>query len=63
MNLNNLKPAWEQYKFQNSLEGFSSHAVLEFIESQEAEMTSYRTKRILANVAMFLLLMICCQGG
>ncbi len=63
MNLDDLKPAWQQYKLQNSLEGIDRQAVLGIIDNANEEIRMNSAMRLAANAAMFLILLICCQGG
>ena len=63
MNLDELMPAWQQYKLQNSLEGLNHQAVLRIIDQADQEVHTHKLFRLAANVTMFLMLLICCQGG
>lgn len=63
MNLDELKPAWHQYKLQNSLESVDHQAILQIIGLPDQEADGRRFIRLAANVTMFLILFICCQGG
>ena len=62
MILNSLKPAWQLLKFQRSLNTIDSEEVLRIIDTTEVVVYN-KTQRILTNSAVFLTLMICCQGG
>lgn len=62
MNLNDLKPAWSQLKLSYSLERIDHQEILQIIEPKE-ELAGNTVRRFLANSVLFLILMICCQGG
>ncbi|MCB0494573.1 MAG: hypothetical protein KDC79_00430 [Cyclobacteriaceae bacterium] len=62
MNLNDLKPAWSQLKFQNSMLRMEQNEVLEIIESQKS-MASLNLHRVVSNTVIFSILVIFCQGG
>ncbi len=61
MNLDNLKSAWKQHKLENSLSIISHDEILQIID--EPEMINYRVRRLVGNIAMFLILLLGCQGG
>jgi hypothetical protein len=62
MNLNSLKPAWQQFRFLNSMPSMEKDEILFIIERAE-EMRIYNTHRYLINTLMFTILIISCQGG
>ncbi len=62
MNLNNLKPAWQQFRLLNSLESIDKEEILCLIELAE-DMTVNKTHRFLMTSAMFIFLTFCCYGG
>lgn len=62
MNLNNLKPAWRQYLFFNSMQPIDEKEILFIIEQADRE-TIGTLPRFMANGMMFVILTICCQGG
>jgi len=61
MNLNNLKPAWQQFRLLNSMQPMGKEEILFIIE--EAEGLSINRNRFLINFIMFAVLIICCHGG
>lgn len=63
MNLDDLKPAWQQYKLHSSLEGMSQQSILEIIDNTKEEIYEQSGIRLVANLAMFLILLIGLQGG
>ncbi|GEM_PF-3607216 len=63
MNLDDLKPTWQHYKLQNSLEPFETAKVLEALAAEEPLALTHRIARLAMNLAMFLILFICCNGG
>ncbi len=62
MNLNSLKPAWQQFRFLNSMPSMDKDEILFIIERAE-EMHINNTHRYLINTLMFAVLIISCQGG
>jgi len=62
MNLDNLKPAWRQFRLLNSIQSMDKEEILFIIERAEGVSIS-NTQRWLINSVMFLVLTICCQGG
>jgi len=62
MNLNNLKPAWQQYRLLNSMQSVEKEEILFMIEQAE-DMSINKLHRFFTNTAMFMLLTICIQGG
>ncbi|MFD2035887.1 hypothetical protein ACFSKL_13875 [Belliella marina] len=61
MNLNKLKPAWRQFLLQNSMELADEQEIL-FIIGQE-DFWSIKVPRLIANIIMVIVLVICFQGG
>jgi hypothetical protein len=62
MNLNNLKPAWRQFRLLNSLQSIDKEEILFMIEQAEERSIS-KIDRSLVNSILFAVLTICCQGG
>ncbi len=62
MNLNNLRPAWRQFRSLNALDRIGEAEILDIIACQENLATS-RLPRLLFNTVMFIMLTLCCQGG
>jgi hypothetical protein len=62
MNLNNLRPAWRQFRLLNSMQSMDKKEILLIIERAE-EMTVSDIHRYLINSIMFTVLIIFCQGG
>ncbi|MBW3467016.1 hypothetical protein [Arthrospiribacter ruber] len=62
MNLNNLKPAWRQFKLINSMDETNKDEILALIEEVE-NVPINRLPGIVVNSLMILVLIICCQGG
>ena len=61
MNLNNLKPAWQQFRFLNSMPSIEKDEILFIIE--RAQEVRNNTHRYLINTLMCTVLIISCQGG
>jgi hypothetical protein len=62
MNLNNLKPAWHQFRLLNSLQSIDKDEILLILERAE-DRTINNTYRLLISSIVFAILTICCQGG
>lgn len=62
MNLNNLKPAWRQFLLFNSMQPIDQKEILLIIERADRQ-TIRRLPRFMANAIMFIILIICSQGG
>ncbi len=62
MNLNNLKPAWRQFRLLNSMQSMDTEEILFIIERAEEMSISY-IHRYLINGIIFTILIISCQGG
>ena len=62
MNINNLKPAWRQLKLLHSLDAMDQKEIIQLIEPREGLVTG-RAYKVFSNYALFLFLMLCCQGG
>ena len=62
MSLNNLKPAWRQFRLYNSMQSLDQEEMLWLLERVE-RLTTNKTNRFLVNAIMFIVLTICCQGG
>jgi hypothetical protein len=61
MNLDNLKPAWQQFRLSNSLQSLDTEEILLIIE--RVENRSIKIHKYLINSIMFATLIIFCQGG
>ena len=62
MNLNNLKPAWRQFVCFNSMQAIDEKEILFIIERGDV-LTARRLPGFLMSTMMFVILIICCQGG
>ena len=62
MNLNNLKPAWQQFRLLNSMQSMDKEEILFIIERAERVGIS-KVHKYLINSIVFTVLIICCQGG
>lgn len=62
MPIHQFKAAWKFYKFQQELPPLQTVDILAIIEDQDDVKTTSK-QLILLQLAMFLLLVICCQGG
>lgn len=62
MNLNNLKPAWRQFRLLNSVQLMDQEEILAMLERAEG-MAVNKTNRFLMHTIMFIVLTCCCQGG
>ena len=62
MNLNNLKPAWRQFRVLNSMQSMDKHEILLMIERAE-EMSASNINTYVINSILFVVLIIFCQGG
>ena len=62
MNLNNLKPAWRQFRLLNSMQSMDKEEIL-FIIGRAEDMRISKIPRGLINSIMFAVLTIFCQGG
>lgn len=62
MNLNNLKPAWQQLKVLNSMRLTDQEEILLMLERAE-EITTDKTNRFLMYTLVFIVLTFCSQGG
>lgn len=62
MNLNNLKPAWKQFLFFNSMEPLDSEEILYIIELAD-QRSIVRLPRRMVTLVTFITLMACCHGG
>lgn len=62
MQLNDLKPAWQQLKLKKALEPIDTKEILSLIEQPENIKRTGFT-RALVNIVMFIGLIIFCQGG
>lgn len=61
MQLNDLKPAWNQFKFSNALHDLDTHEVLSIIA--EPEPSSTHPYRMLIKAVVFLVITFFCVGG
>lgn len=62
MNLNSLKPAWQQFRLLNSMQSIDKEEILFIIERAEYRRIS-KIPRYLINSIILTVLIICCQGG
>jgi len=62
MNLNDLKPAWKQFRLINGLQPVDQEEILPMIERADRETLS-RLPRWMTNAFVFVVLIICCQAG
>ncbi|OEK04866.1 hypothetical protein BFP71_15620 [Roseivirga misakiensis] len=62
MLLNDLKPAWKRLKVINSLQPIDSNDILAIIELPQ-QANKNKLQGLAINVAMFIIIAICCQGG
>jgi hypothetical protein len=63
MNLNDLKPAWKQFRILNSIEAIDEKEILFIIEEADRRPALGRLPVFLTNTVLFIMLTICCQGG
>lgn len=62
MNLNNLKPAWRQFVLFNSMQPMDLKEISLIIE--QADRQAIRSlPGFLTGTIMFVILIVCCQGG
>ena len=61
MQLERFKPAWQQIKLEEGMKPMSAASVLKLIETPHSAVN--RTKSLLVNLGMFLILLIISQGG
>ena len=62
MNLNNLKPAWRQWRVLNSMQGMNQEEILLILEGAEI-MAISKTNRLLMLTIVFMVITFFCQGG
>lgn len=62
MNLNNLKPAWQQFRLMNSMQPINQEEILFILEKAEGMVVS-RSYRLLLYISLFVVLTFGCQGG
>lgn len=62
MNIDKLKPAWMQYKLENSMDKLDRDTILGIIEAPEP-MVYPLSKFTMLNACVMVFMMICCQGG
>lgn len=62
MNLDNLKPAWQQFKVVNSMQAVDRNEILAVLAQSEGVVFS-RTNRVLIHTILFLVLTFCFQAG
>lgn len=62
MPIHNFKVAWKFYKLEQDLSPLHATDILAIIEGQEGIQNPSK-QLLLLQLAMFLLLVICCQGG
>lgn len=62
MHLDNLKSAWRQFVFSNSMQPIDHHEILSIIERGDGQSIK-RLPRVMASTLLFIILTISCQGG
>jgi hypothetical protein len=62
MNLNNLKPAWQQFRLLNSMQSMDQKEILLILDRVEDRSIS-NIHRFLISSLVFTILTLCCQGG
>jgi hypothetical protein len=62
MNLNDLKPAWRQFRLFNALQPMDQEEILSIIAQAERQTTG-RLPRFMTNTVVFMILIVCCQAG
>ncbi len=62
MQLNKLKPAWNQLKLASAMQQIDSNDILAIIEGQENTKAT-KAKRVLLNIVMVIVITIFCQSG
>jgi hypothetical protein len=62
MNLDNLKPAWRQFRLSNSMQVMDQKEILFMLEGAEG-ITISKSNRLLMYTIVFIVLTFCCQGG
>jgi hypothetical protein len=62
MNLNNLKPAWRQFRLINAMQPIDQEEILLIIERAERQLPG-RLPRFVVNTVVFIVLIVCCQAG
>lgn len=62
MNLNNLKPAWRQFRLYNSMQPVNREEILSILERAGGVPMS-KNHRIIINSLMLIVFTFCCQGG
>lgn len=61
MNLNNLKPAWREFIFVNSMQQINPNEIALILEQHDLQ-TAGKLPRVLLNVVMFIILTTCGGG-
>jgi hypothetical protein len=62
MNLDNLKPAWQQFRLLNSMQPMAQEEII-FIINRAEDMSASKIHRFLMGSVMFIILAVCFQGG
>lgn len=62
MKLSNLKPAWRQFRFVNSMQPMDRAEILWMLERVEGTVAS-KTHRYIINAIVCVVLIFCCQAG
>ncbi|MEM6360490.1 MAG: hypothetical protein AAF149_19980 [Bacteroidota bacterium] len=62
MHIQRFKPSWQRYKSEAALDKLNTADVLSIISCKEAVSVN-RFHRLVSGLAMFIILMICLQGG
>jgi hypothetical protein len=61
MNIDNLKPAWEQFKL-NRADEISRDEVLSIIEDGHTKVAIFAPRRLMRYTAIYSFLILFCQG-
>jgi len=62
MNLNNLKPGWQQFRILNSMQPIDKDEILSIIHRAE-DLNLRGRQRFLINTCMVVALILSCKGG
>jgi hypothetical protein len=63
MNLDKLKPSWDQFKFINGMEDIKESEILASIEPKDQGTNVVFSKRLLQNTFVFSFLILALSGG
>lgn len=62
MSLNDLKPAWKQFKVLNAFDYLESDQILSIIEHSE-DTNKSKLQRIFFSIILFVVITMICQSG